>query len=286
MTKYLLNNFIVRDFVKKALIEDIGYGDITTDYVCSYLKGDETFEVNLRTRADGISCGVDVFKIVFDILSEGSVSVEFFVSDGDEIKKDEILAKIKGNPRFILTGERLALNFVQRMSGIATYTKKFTDILKPYNVSMADTRKNTPNFRMFEKYAAKIGGARLHRFNLCDCVMLKDNHIALLGGDIKKAVQMVREQNSYTHKIEVECDTIEQVKDAISAKADIIMLDNMDLDEIKKCVQLIDKKAIVEISGNVTLDKLPELAKTGIDVISSSSIITRAGTLDLGFDYL
>ncbi len=286
MTKYLLNNFIVRDFVKKALIEDIGYGDITTDYVCSYLKGDETFEVNLRTRADGIFCGVDVFKIVFDILSEGSVSVEFFVSDGDEIKKDEILAKIKGNPRFILTGERLALNFVQRMSGIATYTKKFTDILKPYNVSMADTRKNTPNFRMFEKYAAKIGGARLHRFNLCDCVMLKDNHIALLGGDIKKAVQMVREQNSYTHKIEVECDTIEQVKDAISAKADIIMLDNMDLDEIKKCVQLIDKKAIVEISGNVTLDKLPELAKTGIDVISSSSIITRAGTLDLGFDYL
>ena len=286
MTKYLLNNFIVRDFVKKALIEDIGYGDITTDYVCSYLKGDETFEVNLRTRADGIFCGVDVFKIVFDILSEGSVSVEFFVSDGDEIKKDEILAKIKGNPRFILTGERLALNFVQRMSGIATYTKKFTDILKPYNVSMADTRKNTPNFRMFEKYTAKIGGARLHRFNLCDCVMLKDNHIALLGGDIKKAVQMVREQNSYTHKIEVECDTIEQVKDAISAKADIIMLDNMDLDEIKKCVQLIDKKAIVEISGNVTLDKLPELAKTGIDVISSSSIITRAGTLDLGFDYL
>ena len=286
MTKYLLNNFIVRDFVKKALIEDIGYGDITTDYVCSYLKGDETFEVNLRTRADGIFCGVDVFKIVFDILSEGSVSVEFFVSDGDEIKKDEILAKIKGNPRFILTGERLALNFVQRMSGIATYTKKFTDILKPYNVSMADTRKNTPNFRMFEKYAAKIGGARLHRFNLCDCVMLKDNHIALLGGDIKKAVQMVREQNSYTHKIEVECDTIEQVKDAISAKADIIMLDNMDLDEIKKCVQLIDKKAIVEISGNVTLDKLPELAKTGIDVISSSSIITRAGTLDLWFYYL
>ena len=286
MTKYLLNNFIVRDFVKKALIEDIGYGDITTDYVWSYLKGDETFEVNLRTRADGIFCGVDVFKIVFDILSEGSVSVEFFVSDGDEIKKDEILAKIKGNPRFILTGERLALNFVQRMSGIATYTKKFTDILKPYNVSMADTRKNTPNFRMFEKYAAKIGGARLHRFNLCDCVMLKDNHIALRGGDIKKAVQRVREQNSYTHKIEVECDTIEQVKDAISAKADIIMLDNMDLDEIKKCVQLIDKKAIVEISGNVTLDKLPELAKTGIDVISSSSIITRAGTLDLGFDYL
>lgn len=286
MAKYLLNNFIVREFVKEALKEDIGYGDITTDYVCSYLGGDETFEVNLKTRVDGIFCGRDVFKTVFDVLSDNEVEVEFFVSDGDKIKKDDILAKIKGNPRYILTGERLALNFVQRMSAIATYTKKFVDIVEPYGVSMADTRKNTPNFRMFEKYAAKIGGARLHRFNLCDCVMLKDNHIALLGGDIKKAVNMVRKENSHAHKIEVECDKIEQVKEALEAEADIIMLDNMNLDEIKKCVQLIDKKAIVEISGNVTLETLPELAKTGVDVISSSSIITKAGTLDLGFDYL
>ena len=286
MAKYLLNNFIVREFVKEALKEDIGYGDITTDYVCSYLKGDETFEVNLKTRVDGIFCGRDVFKTVFDVLSDNEVEVEFFVSDGDKIKKDDILAKIKGNPRYILTGERLALNFVQRMSAIATYTKKFVDIVEPYGVSMADTRKNTPNFRMFEKYAAKIGGARLHRFNLCDCVMLKDNHIALLGGDIKKAVNMVRKENSHAHKIEVECDKIEQVKEALEAEADIIMLDNMNLDEIKKCVQLIDKKAIVEISGNVTLETLPELAKIGVDIISSSSIITKAGTLDLGFDYL
>lgn len=286
MAKYLLNNFIVREFVKEALKEDIGYGDITTDYVCSYLGGDETFEVNLKTRVDGIFCGRDVFKTVFDVLSDNEVEVEFFVSDGDKIKKDDILAKIKGNPRYILTGERLALNFVQRMSAIATYTKKFVDIVEPYGVSMADTRKNTPNFRMFEKYAAKIGGARLHRFNLCDCVMLKDNHIALLGGDIKKAVNMVRKENSHAHKIEVECDKIEQVKEALEAEADIIMLDNMNLDEIKKCVQLIDKKAIVEISGNVTLETLPELAKTGVDIISSSSIITKAGTLDLGFDYL
>lgn len=286
MAKYLLNNFIVREFVKEALKEDIGYGDITTDYVCSYLRGDETFEVNLKTRVDGIFCGRDVFKTVFDVLSDNEVEVEFFVSDGDKIKKDDILAKIKGNPRYILTGERLALNFVQRMSAIATYTKKFVDIVEAYGVSMADTRKNTPNFRMFEKYAAKIGGARLHRFNLCDCVMLKDNHIALLGGDIKKAVSMVRKENSHAHKIEVECDKIEQVKEALEAEADIIMLDNMNLDEIKKCVQLIDKKAIVEISGNVTLETLPELAKTGVDVISSSSIITKAGTLDLGFDYL
>ena len=146
--------------------------------------------------------------------------------------------------------------------------------------------KNTPNFRMFEKYSAAIGGATLHRFNLCDCIMLKDNHIALLGGNIKEAVQKVKEYNSHAHKIEVECDKFEQVKEAIEAKVDIIMLDNMTLDEIKKCTEFINKRAIVEISGNVKLETLPELAKTGVDVISSSAIITKASTIDLGFDYL
>ena len=286
MAKFLLNDFIVKKYVEQALIEDIGYGDISTDYVCSSIDKNKIFEVNLRSREDGIFCGEDPFRIVFDVLSNGKTKVEFFVSDGDEIKKNTVLAKIKGSPRTVLTGERLALNFVQRMSGIATYTKKFTDILKPYGVSMADTRKNTPNFRIFEKYAAKIGGARLHRFNLSDCVMLKDNHIALLGGDIVDAVQKVKSEISHAHKIEVECDRFEQVQKAVIAGADIIMLDNMNLDEIKKCVEFIDKQAIVEISGNVTLETLPELAKTGVDVISSSAIIARAKTLDLGFDYL
>lgn len=284
--RYLLNNFIIKEYVINALKEDIGYGDISTDYVCAHLKDDVTFEVNLRSRENGIFCGRDVFKMVFDVLSDGDVEVEFLVDDGDVIEKDKILAKIKGNPRHVLTGERLALNFVQRMSGIATYTKKFVKILEPYNVSMADTRKNTPNFRLFEKYSAKVGGARLHRFNLCDCVMLKDNHIALLGGNIKEAVEKVKKMNSHAHKIEVECDRFEQVKDAVSAGADIIMLDNMSLDEIKTCVEYINKRAIVEISGNVKLETLPELAKTGVDVISSSAIIAKAPTLDLGFDYL
>lgn len=284
--KFLLNNFIIKEYVISALKEDIGYGDISTDYICADLNGDEIFEVNLRSREDGIFCGEDVFKTVFDVLSEGKVEVEFFVHDGDEIKKDTVLAKIKGNPRFVLTGERLALNFVQRMSGIATYTKKFVDILAPYNVSMADTRKNTPNFRIFEKYSAAIGGARLHRFNLCDCVMLKDNHIALLGGDIKDAVLKVKKYLSHAHKIEVECDRFEQVKAALEAGVDIIMLDNMNLDEIKKCVEFINKRAIIEISGNVKLETLPELAKTGVDVISSSAIIAKAPAMDLGFDYL
>ena len=220
------------------------------------------------------------------MLSNSKVEVEFFVSDGDLIKKGDILAKIKGNPRYVLTGERLALNFVQRMSGIATYTKKFADILAPCNISIADTRKNTPNFRLFEKYSAKIGGARLHRFNLSDCVMLKDNHIALLGGDIENAVLKVKKENSHAHKIEVECDTKKQVEQALKAGADIIMLDNMEIEEIKDCVKLINKRAVVEISGNVKLETLDELAKTGADVISSSAIIAKAPTLDLGFDYL
>lgn len=286
MAKFLLNDFIVRKYVENALIEDIGYGDISTDYVCSQIEENKTFEVNLRTREDGIFCGSDPFRIVFEVLSNGKTQVEFFVKDGDVIEKDKILAKIKGDARSVLTGERLALNFIQRMSGIATYTKKFVDILEPYGVSMADTRKNTPNFRIFEKYAAKIGGARLHRFNLSDCVMLKDNHIALLGGDIEDAVKKVKAEISHAHKIEVECDKFEQVQKALNAGVDIIMLDNMNLDEIKKCTQFINKRAIVEISGNVTLDTLPELARTGVDVISSSAIIAKAKTLDLGFDYI
>lgn len=284
--KFLLNNFIIKEYVISALKEDIGYGDISTDYICAGLEENKIFEINLRSRENGIFCGEDVFKTVFDVLSEGKVQIDFFIHDGEIIKKDEILAKIKGDPRYILTGERLALNFIQRMSGIATYTKKFTEILESYGVSMADTRKNTPNFRIFEKYAAKIGGARLHRFNLCDCIMLKDNHIALFDGDIKKAVESVKKFNSHAHKIEVECDNFKQVKEALNAGADIIMLDNMSLDEIKECVNFINKRAIVEISGNVTLETLPELAKTGADIISSSAIIAKAPTLDLGFDYL
>ncbi len=284
--KYLLNDFIVREYVISALKEDIGYGDISTDYVCKDLDDNFSFEVNLRSRQDGILCGSSVFKIVFDVLSDKTVDVQFMFDEGDIIKKNDTIAKIKGSPRFILTGERLALNFVQRMSGIATYTRKFADILKPYNVSIADTRKNTPNFRIFEKYSAKVGGARLHRFNLSDCIMLKDNHIALLGGDIELAVKKIKNENSHAHKIEVECDNYNQVEKALRAGVDIIMLDNMNLDEIKKSVELINKKAIVEISGNVTLENIENYAKTGIDVISSSSIITKAPVLDLGFDYI
>ena len=286
MAKFLLNDFIVEKYVKDALVEDIGYGDISTDSICECLDKDAQFCVYLTTRNDGVFCGADVFRIVFEVLAKDKVKVEFYFNDGDEIKKGDKIAKISGSARYILTGERLALNFTQRMSGIATFTRKFQEIAGKYGARVVDTRKNTPNFRLFEKYAVKVGGGYLHRFNLCDCVMLKDNHIALLGGSISKAVQSVRKTISHAHKIEVECDTIEQVKEALNSGADIIMLDNMTLEQMKECVSLINKKAIVEASGGVDFQKLEEIAKCGVDIISTSAIVAKAPTLDLAFDYL
>ena len=286
MAKFLLNDFIIEDHVKNALAEDIGYGDISTDSVCFALDDNAKFEVFLTTRTDGVFCGRDVFETVFRVLAKDKVKVEFYFSDGDEIKKGDKIAKISGHPRYILTGERLALNYTQRMSGIATFTRKFQNIAKKYGARVVDTRKNTPNFRIFEKYAVKVGGGYLHRFNLCDCVMLKDNHIALLGGSIKDAVKKVRENISHAHKIEVECDKIAQVKEALEAGADIIMLDNMTPEQMSECVKLIDKKAIIEASGGVSIETVEEIAKTGVDIISTSAIVAKAPTLDLAFDYI
>lgn len=286
MAKFLLNDFMIEEHIKAALSEDIGYGDITTDSVCASLNDDAKFCVYLTTRTDGVFCGADVFRMVFEVLAKDKVEVEFYFNDGDEIKKGDKIARISGCARYILTGERLALNYTQRMSGIATMTRKYQNIAQKYGARVVDTRKNTPNFRIFEKYAVKVGGGHLHRFNLCDCVMLKDNHIALLGGSIETAVKKVRENISHAHKIEVECDTIEQVKAAISACADIIMLDNMSPEDMTECVKLIDKKAIVEASGGVNLESVEAIAKTGVDIISTSAIVAKANTLDLAFDYI
>ncbi len=284
MTQYWLNNFAIDDFIISALKEDMYYGDITTDAICASLDNPQ-FEVYLKTRNDGVLCGKSVFKRVFELLAGNDVKVDFYFQDGDNIKKGDTVAKISGNARYILTGERLALNFVQKMSGIATYTRKFQEKIDKYNVRIVDTRKNTPNFRLFEKFSVSVGGNYVHRFNLSDCVMLKDNHIALYGGSIAKAVEEVRKTISHSHKIEIECDTIEQVKLALKSNADIIMLDNMTNEEMVECCKLIDKKAIVEASGCVTLDNVEEIAKTGVDIISTSAIVMKAPTLDLAFDY-
>ncbi len=275
----LLHQFIMEEHIKNALKEDIGFGDITTDYL---IEDDKQLTAKLNTRSDGILCGIDIFKTVFNILSD-DVKIQTYFKDGDEIKKGDTIAVLEGSARAILTGERTALNYIQRLSGIATETRKYQDAIGNCKARITDTRKTTPCFRMFEKYAVFTGGARLHRFNLSDCVMIKDNHIQF-AGSITNAVNKIREKLSHTHKIEVECDTIEQVKEAIQAKADIIMLDNMSCSEMKECVELIQDKALVEASGNVTLETVADIAKTGVDVISSSAIVAKAKTLDIALD--
>lgn len=279
MTQKLLHDFIIEEHIKDALKEDIGFGDITTDFLYS---DDDFITAQLNTRQDCVVCGLNVFKKVFKILSD-KVEINEYFKDGDKIEKGQTIALVKGPARAILTGERTALNYMQRMSGIATETRKYQDAIKPYNASVTDTRKNTPGFRMFEKYAVMTGGARLHRFNLCDCVMIKDNHIKH-AGSIANAVSMLKKDLSHAHKIEVECDTIEQVKEALNAGCDIIMLDNMSVENMKKCVEIINKRAIVEASGNVKINTINEIASTGVDVISTSAIVAQAPVIDLGLD--
>ncbi|MBQ3641447.1 carboxylating nicotinate-nucleotide diphosphorylase [bacterium] len=274
-----LQDFIVEEHIKNALKEDIGFGDITTDYL---VPEGEKIIARLNTRQDGILCGIDIFEKVFKVLSD-DVKVTKYFKDGDRIKKGDTVAILEGSAGAILTGERTALNYIQRLSGIATETDKYQKAIGNNKARITDTRKTTPNFRMFEKYAVSIGGARLHRFNLSDCVMIKDNHIKF-AGSLTNAVNIIRKNLSHTHKIEVECDTLEQVKEAVSCGSDIIMLDNMDCDLMKQCVEIIGNSAIIEASGNVTLENIEKIAATGVDVISSSAIVAKAKTLDLALD--
>lgn len=275
----MLNKLYIKEHVKNALFEDIGYGDITSENLAEdsdFLRG------ALNTRSNGILCGCEVFKTVFELLSD-KIEIKFYFKDGDIIKKGDKIADISGPAKELLMGERVALNYIQRMSGIATETYKYQNAIKPYPAKIVDTRKTTPNFRVFEKYSVKTGGGALHRFNLSDCAMIKDNHIRL-AGSITNAVKKLRENLSHAHKIEVECDTLEQVKEAVDLNVDIIMLDNMSVDAMKRAVELINHRAVVEASGNVNLQTVNEIASTGVDIISSSAIVAKAPTLDLALD--
>ncbi len=275
----MLSKFYVEDHVKSALMEDIGYGDITTENLAGE---NDLLKAELNTRSEGVLCGCNVFKTVYKILSD-DVKIKFYFKDGDIIKKGDKIADLEGPAKDLLMGERVSLNYIQRMSGIATETRKYQDAIAPYSAKIVDTRKTTPNFRAFEKYSVKVGGGALHRFNLSDCAMIKDNHIRL-AGSLTNAVNKLRENISHAHKIEVECDTIDQVKEAIEVKADIIMLDNMPVETMKKAVELINHQAIVEASGNVNLSTVNAIASTGVDIISSSAIVAKAPTLDLALD--
>ena len=275
----MLSNFYVEDHVKQALMEDIGFGDVTTE---SIVGEDKIFEASLVSRCEGVICGLEVFKTVFKILSD-KVRVELLFKDGDKIKKGDVLATLTGPGKYLLLGERVSLNYIQRMSGIATETHKYQTAIGDLPCKIVDTRKTTPNFRAFEKYSVKVGGGALHRFNLSDCAMIKDNHIQV-AGSVTNAVKMVKANLSHAHKVELECDTLDQVKEALPLGVDIIMLDNMDLETMKTAVKLIDHKAIVEASGNVRLETVRAIAECGVDIISSSAIVAKAPTLDIALD--
>ena len=275
-----LNPFLIDKYIISALKEDMNSGDITTD---SILKN-ENAQINLIAKDKGIIAGLDVFERVFEIIDSNSY-FEFNFSDGDEVNKSDLIGTIDAKASAILKAERTALNFLQRMSGIATYTKKMVHALGSSHVKILDTRKTTPNMRIFEKYAITLGGAYNHRYNLSDGIMIKDNHIDAAGG-IRNAVDRVRSANPFVKKIEVEVENFDQIKEALDAKADIIMLDNMDIEDIKKACKIINKRAIIECSGNISLQNIKNYRDLDIDYISSGSITYNAGVLDLSMKNL
>ena len=271
----------VDDQILSALKEDITSEDITTNSVMpEYQAG----EVELICKENGIIAGLDVFKRVFELL-DADTKVEFFCKDGDKVEKGQKLAIVRGDIRVLLSGERTALNYLQRMSGIATYTRKIADLLEGSKTKLLDTRKTTPNMRVFEKYAVKVGGGYNHRFNLSDGILLKDNHIGAAGG-VKEAVRMAKEYAPFVRKIEVEVENLDMLKEALEAGADIIMLDNMSVEDMKEAVRLTAGKAETECSGNVTKENVARLVDIGVDYISSGALTHSSPILDLSLKNL
>ena len=269
------------ELILSALKEDITSEDITTNSVMpNYKLG----EVELICKEDGIVAGLDVFKRVFELLDE-KTEVSFTCKDGDEIKCGEKIGLVRGDIRVLLSGERVALNYLQRMSGIATYTNNIAKLLAGSNTKLLDTRKTTPNMRIFEKYAVKVGGGYNHRYNLSDGILLKDNHIGAAGG-VKEAIRMAKEYAPFVRKIEVEVENLDMLKEALEAGADIIMLDNMTPNDMKEAVKLTRGRAETECSGNVTLEDVARLVDIGVDYISSGALTHSSPILDLSLKNL
>ena len=267
--------------IRMALQEDITSEDVSTNAVMrSAVKG----TVDLIAKEDGIIAGLDVYARVFQILDE-KTEISFNFKDGDAVKKGDLLGTVTGDIRVLLSGERVALNYLQRMSGIATYTKQVSKLLEGSKVTLLDTRKTTPNCRVFEKYAVRIGGVCNHRFNLSDGVLLKDNHIGA-AGSVAKAVAMAKEYAPFVRKIEIEVETMEQVKEAVEAGADIIMLDNMTPEMMKEAVELIAGRAQTECSGNITKENIAKILETGVDFVSSGALTHSAPILDISMKNL
>ncbi|QGU00504.1 Quinolinate phosphoribosyltransferase [decarboxylating] [Candidatus Syntrophocurvum alkaliphilum] len=275
-------NFLRLDeIILRALEEDIGHSDITTS---NLIPSDQMSKARFYAKADGIVAGINVSKAVFEFIDH-EIEFEILIEDGQPISEGDTIATVKGKTATLLTGERTALNFLQRLSGIATKTKQMTELIKYNKAEIVDTRKTTPGLRVLEKYAVSVGGARNHRFGLYDGVMIKDNHIKAVGS-IQKAVTLVRNKIPHTINIEIEVETLEQLQEALESKAEIIMLDNMSVDEMKKAVEITDGQAILEASGGINEDTLPDIAKTGVDYISVGALTHSAISLDISFDLL
>lgn len=267
--------------IRMALQEDITSEDVSTNVVMpTEVKG----TVDLIAKEDGIIAGLDVYARVFQMLDE-KTEIDFKCKDGDEVKKGELMATLTGDIRVLLSGERVALNYLQRMSGIATYTRQVAKLLEGSKVTLLDTRKTTPNCRVFEKYAVRVGGGCNHRYNLSDGVLLKDNHIGA-AGSITKAIIMAKEYAPFVRKIEIEVETLEQVKEAVEAGADIIMLDNMTPEVMKQAVELIDGRAQTECSGNITKENIARIREIGVDFVSSGALTHSAPILDISMKNL
>lgn len=267
--------------ILSALREDITSEDVSTNSVMPVpRKG----EVNLICKQDGVICGLQIFERVFTLLDENT-EVELKAADGDKVKKGQLLAVVRGDIKVLLCGERTALNYLQRMSGIATYTSEVVKLLEGTGIKLLDTRKTTPNNRLFEKYAVKVGGGNNHRYNLTDGVLLKDNHIGAAGG-VKEAITLAKEYAPFVRKIEVEVETLDMVKDAVEAGADIIMLDNMDHDMMAEAMRIIDGKAEVEVSGNMTKENLAKLSGLSVNYVSSGALTHSAPIMDISLKNL
>lgn len=269
------------ELILSALREDITSEDITTN---SVMREYQLGEVELICKQDGVIAGLDVFKRTFELL-DSKTEVTFTKKDGDTVKNGDKIGVVRGDIRVLLSGERTALNYLQRMSGIATYTRSVTDLLKGSKTKLLDTRKTTPNMRVFEKYAVKVGGGYNHRYNLSDGILLKDNHIGAAGG-VKEAVQMAKEYAPFVRKIEIEVENLDMLKEALDAGAEIIMLDNMSVEDMKEAVKLVSGKAETECSGNVTKENVERLVDIGVDYISSGALTHSSPILDLSLKNL
>ena len=267
--------------IRMALQEDITSEDVSTNAVMpTATKG----TVELIAKEDGVIAGLDIYARVFTILDE-KTEIDFHCKDGDEVKKGELMATVTGDIRVLLSGERVALNYLQRMSGIATYTRQVAKLLEGSKVTLLDTRKTTPNCRVFEKYAVRVGGGHNHRYNLSDGVLLKDNHIGA-AGSVAKAVRMAKAYAPFVRKIEIEVETLDQVKEAVEAGADIIMLDNMTPEVMKQAVELINGRAQTECSGNITKENIQKIREIGVDFVSSGALTHSAPILDISMKNL